>query len=156
LAALTPFIKKFRSFTGRNYIYNVNTNSILEVTKILYDIIDNYKSILSAKSKYSKYYSIFEIENLVKEIAEVSREKGLFSPHKPRRMVVPFNGKRELEILLKDIKHMTLLLSENCNMRCEYCIHSGLYFYERPHRNVFMSLETAMKAVNFFMMSSDI
>ena len=36
-----PFIKKFKD-SGFYYIYDVNTNRIVEVEKPIYDIIDNY------------------------------------------------------------------------------------------------------------------
>lgn len=48
------------------------------------------------------------------------------------------------------IQQMVLQVTQNCNLRCSYCAYSGKY-YNRQHNNKRMSLDTALRAVDFLM-----
>jgi len=45
--------------------------------------------------------------------------------------------------------HITLGITDNCNLRCKYCIYSGIYPEERAHSNTNMSVETVNNVVCF-------
>lgn len=51
------------------------------------------------------------------------------------------------------LKGMILQLTQNCNLRCKYCVYSGGY-YNRKHNNKRMDWETAKKALEFFIKHS--
>ena len=40
---------------------------------------------------------------------------------------------------------LVLELTQQCNFRCEYCVYSGHYKYERKHQNIRMSKEIVDK-----------
>jgi len=48
------------------------------------------------------------------------------------------------------VSEMVLQVTQNCNLRCDYCVYSGSY-YNRTHSAKRMSKETAFKAVDFLM-----
>lgn len=50
----------------------------------------------------------------------------------------------------------TLILegSQDCNMRCSYCIYGGIYLGERRHLNFNMGCDVAKKATEFFLAHS--
>ena len=48
---------------------------------------------------------------------------------------------------------MVLQVTQNCNLRCEYCVYSGTY-YGRTHTAKRMSTSTAFRAVDFLMQHS--
>lgn len=50
-------------------------------------------------------------------------------------------------------KLLTLQVTQQCNLRCEYCAYSGIY-KNRTHSNKRMSFETAKKAIDFFLSHS--
>ena len=45
---------------------------------------------------------------------------------------------------------LTLQVTQQCNLRCEYCAYSGIYD-NRTHSNKRMSFETAKKSIDFFL-----
>ena len=51
---------------------------------------------------------------------------------------------------LKNVKDLTLELTQNCNLRCKYCTYSGLYKSRRPHQPQIITHQTAQKAIKFF------
>lgn len=50
------------------------------------------------------------------------------------------------------IGQLTLILTEECNIRCKYCIYSGQYDNMREHSSQVMSFETAKKAIDIYIM----
>ncbi len=54
-----------------------------------------------------------------------------------------------INALDNSLDHMILGLTEDCNLRCEYCTYSGHYKYTRNHSSETMTFETAARAVSF-------
>lgn len=46
---------------------------------------------------------------------------------------------------------LILIVTEDCNFRCKYCVYSGVYDNQRKHNSSVMSLETAHKAVENYL-----
>lgn len=53
------------------------------------------------------------------------------------------------------LSNLILVLTKDCNLRCDYCIYSGLYRGFEPLGKSFMSRETALKAVDIFLSLND-
>ncbi|WMJ85630.1 Cys-rich peptide radical SAM maturase CcpM [Anaerocolumna sp. MB42-C2] len=59
-----------------------------------------------------------------------------------------------LEFYLNEcIEQITLQVTQNCNLRCDYCAYSGKY-NNRTHSKKSMSFETAYKAIDFLVKHS--
>lgn len=54
------------------------------------------------------------------------------------------------EIASSQLEDLLLQVTQNCNLRCEYCTYSGKY-YNRTHSTKHMSFEVASRSVDFFM-----
>ncbi|PKP57115.1 radical SAM protein [Candidatus Atribacteria bacterium HGW-Atribacteria-1] len=50
-------------------------------------------------------------------------------------------------------KQLILIITENCNLRCKYCVYSENYTNTRVLRNVNMDFETAKKAIEKYFFS---
>ena len=50
---------------------------------------------------------------------------------------------------------MVLQMTQNCNLRCKYCVYSGEFAHMLPHSNKKMSLDVARKSVDFLMNHSN-
>lgn len=57
------------------------------------------------------------------------------------------------EYVNSKMQQLILQVTQNCNLRCEYCSYSGSY-YNRKHSNARMDAETAKKAVDFYIKHS--
>lgn len=55
--------------------------------------------------------------------------------------------------LERQMNELVLQVTQNCNLRCEYCVYSGSY-YNRTHSHKRMSKDTALKAIDFLMAHS--
>lgn len=153
----TPFIKKFKT-NSNYYIYDVNTNRILLATKVMHDI-----------ASYIDYYSIDEIYELIKDkydelpksefeatyrkLKYYKHKYDLFSTTRPKAR--GFLHIPTIEMLQQHYEHspiqmLTLEITQQCNLRCRYCIYSGKYACFRTHRARHMSFEVAEKGLRFY------
>lgn len=54
---------------------------------------------------------------------------------------------------LNGFRQLVLMITEECNIRCKYCVYSGNYSNTREHNNSSMSVDTAKKAVKQYLLS---
>jgi len=140
-----PFIKKFTN-AGYYYIYDVNTNQIVEVEKNLYDAIDEYhEGFNDLKHKTAVRRKPIE------EIKKASKELGLFSAFRPTKVTMGISTAFDAEKLHKNgLNQLLLEVTRKCNLKCRYCHVSGKYSKNTSIHD-HMNKDTSHKAVDFFL-----
>lgn len=151
------FIKKFK-IEDRYYVYDVNKNAFLRVEESVFHILKSNdpqdEEITINLKKYQK-----NVLNTARKNIEAMKEKGFFLTKKPIVTFCHSMTKAEFWELIKDTLHnklykITLVVTEDCNLRCKYCSYSGKYLYHRRHSTNYMSSETMRKAVDFYFIHS--
>ena len=120
------------------YIYDVNTDKILEVPEKVYEVlkkIPDYEEVLQIRDKEVRAY----ILNLI-EHGFLKADRVQITEHPESKYVNSYINNNMTSVILQ--------VTQNCNLRCEYCVYSGSY-YNRVHNNKRMSLETAMAAIDY-------
>ena len=115
------------------YMYVRNINSIVRIKEEEFQELLNVKRAGNIDSPVVKKYKelgIF-IDNPVKIIEH------------PNTEILGFQAKYLCQ-------QLTLQVTQQCNLRCEYCAYSGLY-ENRTHANKNMDFDTAKKAIDFFL-----
>lgn len=77
------------------------------------------------------------------------RSKGFLSSHTVKEIKHPATDLLEYHLSRK-IKSLTLQITQNCNLRCKYCIFSGNY-ENRTHKAVNMTYEMAKNGIDFLL-----
>jgi uncharacterized protein len=149
-----PFIYKFRTVNGR-YIYDVNSNHILEVDPVVHDVISLWGTMPNDKISETLCHKFTqeEIRRAMAEIVSFSKA-GFFKYFRPTalRYHKPFAAmRRDLKTRLEQV---VLGVTETCNLRCGYCSYSGRYLYKRSHSPKNMSWSIARKAVDYLLSHS--
>jgi len=154
MQASTPFIKKFK--TEKNYyIYDVNSNKILQVNETVFDIVDYING--KKEEIFKKFNHKYSIHNINKNLQLTNRAKTrdrILSPNRPN---ISFGYKSINDIKCasnSNLSHLVLELTERCNQSCKYCGFSGRYSHIRAHGKKDMSFKTAKKAIDFFIKRS--
>ena len=128
-----PFIHLFSCSTGY-YLYDVNTDSILKVTPDTYQRLEKRENIEENEQiRKLKKYGYLKTSHV--QISEHPVTKLLPSLYENR------------------IGNLTLQVTQQCNLRCDYCVYSGKY-YTRTHSNKRMSFEMAKKGLDFLLSHS--
>lgn len=138
-----PFVKLFKSRYGY-YIYDVNTNRIIDITEKNYF---NLEKILRANCKVddgeiAQVLSDPEFQSLI--------EKGMLKSKYPEKIEMPESSK--LPYFLNHKLHiLTLQVTQQCNFRCRYCHYTyGDDVQYHSHNSSTMIWATAKAAIDFF------
>lgn len=136
-----PFIHLFEA-GKKKYIYDVNTNEILKISKELYKYIEDYLY-------YNK--NLIPDSNIEKELKNLKKygflkSKRVENTEHPETKFLKYHIDNKLSSVV-------LQVTQNCNLRCNYCIYSGSY-KNRVHSNKRMSFNTAKKAVDYLVQHS--
>lgn len=141
---MLPFIKLFSCKTGY-FLYDVNKNEIVELSKLEYKFILS-KMIEKQEGEY------FITDDKFVRLKELERN-GYFSKSRP------FKIEHELSpyvkyYLTKRLQGVNLQVTQDCNFRCRYCSFSGSGYYDRTHCNQSMSIDIAKKSIDFLKTNS--
>jgi len=134
---MSVIIKPFSTPMGY-YVYDREINSILVLSQDRYEAFERiYKK--QANEEDQKILKDFQEQGYCKE-------SQLEKIEHPTDKLLEFH-------LENKIKKITLQVTQNCNLRCSYCIYSGMY-EQRSHTNKTMSYETMKESVDFLMKHS--
>lgn len=138
------------------FIYDAPTNLIFQVDKIIYDILKYYKTIPDEAilKKFKNKYPLNELEKSLAIIKKQEKKYSVLSLDRPKAMCFEENEKKFWGKYKNSLQQLILNVTHNCNLRCKYCVYSGLYRGQRTHSNKQMSWETAKKAVDWYLAHS--
>lgn len=122
------------------YLYDVNSKMIVNISN---DLFDFFKSNENIKAE-------IEIPHKLEDEVRRLLKYDLFSKTDTGYEIEYPQGTNLEEILNNCMRIMTLQVTQNCNLRCKYCVYSGSYS-NRVHSNKRMSFETAKSAIDFCM-----
>ena len=119
------------------YIYDVNINSIVSIPEELYWFLDEWKNDIDR-----------EIPESLIETMQFLTEHGYLSEKRKINYVSHFEAAVLHDLLDSNMSSIILQVTQNCNLRCKYCVYSGSYI-NRTHTKARMSVDTAKKAIDF-------
>ena len=146
-----PFIHKFETERQR-YVYDVNTDRIIQVSPAVYDIVDDFGvlSVGQMVEKYSVWHTAEEIGNAYQTVELANQDEGLFSNNHPSEILYPLDEQALRCLYDEDVRTLCLGVTEQCNLRCSYCAFSGTYEFHREHNSTFMEFDVARRGIDFF------
>lgn len=130
-----PFIHLFECSTGY-YLYDVNTDAILKITGEIYKYLNNANN--DAPNE--------QVEKL-KEAGYLKSKHVQISEHPATKLLPSYYA--------TGLHSLTLQVTQECNLRCDYCVYSGKY-NTRTHSHKKMSYEMCKRGIDYlFAHSSD-
>lgn len=123
-----------------NYVYDRHTHSVFSVSDEEYRTLQKVeegevKPEESAVIAKYQEYGVLQ-ENVVEFIRHPATD---YLPH--------FINHRLGQLILQ--------VTQQCNLRCEYCCYGGSYSDMRQHANKWMSWETAKRAIDYYLSRTD-
>ncbi len=141
-----PHIHLFNIYQQK-YLYDVNTNAIMNISDKISDYLHSVLA-LPASSAPEIMALTETLDPEEKEDLQFIMSQGFLQDINDN-IVIRHGETDSLASLYKSNLNMaTLQVTQNCNLRCKYCVYSGSYI-NRTHNNKRMSLETAIKAIDF-------
>ncbi|MEO0253273.1 MAG: radical SAM protein [candidate division WOR-3 bacterium] len=103
-----------------------------------------------------KYVYVPYLSRIFRINSEIQVEEELKKLNIPSTFKLTYPEEIQIKELLerKVLRHLILNITENCNLRCKYCIYSGVYWYERKYSNNFAKIEIIKKGLEYFLNNS--
>lgn len=133
---------------GQFYLYDVNTNGICMLTESVYNFL---KDLKNAPQENARRYE--RLDKSDKDDIAYLLEIGYLKPLNENLAIEHYEVSKLENYYADSMQSIILQVTQNCNLRCAYCVYSGSYI-NRVHNNKRMSLETALKAVEFLAVHS--
>jgi len=153
---------EYKNFNGigfvlnnKYYIFSNYSNHILKTDELVFSIIDD-SFVIENKEIIAKNRNSFPESKISEALKNISKlkKKGILSNFKFKRLSIDSTAQNLpiiKEVLDKKLSVLILNVTENCNLRCKYCIYSGSYKNRRKHNNINdMPISIAKKSVDFF------
>ncbi len=141
---------------GQAYFYDVHQNEILEIDSALAAVLPlwNLNSRAEIEAEFAGEYQLSKIRASCDTIVTAQKEEGLFLAHRPL-LVPPDPGLSEPGVCDSNLQHLVLTVTDRCNLRCKYCLHGADLDWVRSHGQKSMSVEIALRALEYFLDRSD-
>jgi len=78
--------------------------------------------------------------------------KNLFKKYSASRKINikrPYITAEVLKMSLLELPQIVFEITQQCNLRCKYCIYSGEYYHQREHSKSFVSLKTVKAGLDY-------
>lgn len=137
--------------SNSRFLYDTGTNKLLgcrqEVFELLHGLMT--KGVDRAVSDFVAGHGEKELLASAGEIIDAVESENVLITKKATRFGLSDHYKNVDELLRHSVKSVNLEVTQECNLRCEYCIYHDHYKEKRNYSTGKMSMETARKAVDF-------
>jgi uncharacterized protein len=145
-----PFVKLFQTEFG-NYLYDPGTNKLLKCNDLIYAVVRQFQ-ITDVRTAIDSLLATYEKDLLAESLQEIidtiENENILLS--NPEKIYFDSLHFSNLENEINNnLGQITLEVTEDCNLRCEYCVYNDIVKDSRNHGRKEMELSTAYKAIDF-------
>lgn len=128
---------------NEHYGYDVNTNAIFKISD---ELAKYLKAVLdSEECNYENLYLCQDAQDGLDYLLS----QGLLQPLNDGMEIEHLETSTLENMYDSNLKGIILQVTQNCNLRCKYCVYSGSYV-NRQHNNKRMSLDTAKDVIDFF------
>lgn len=130
------------------YIYDGVTSEIIPSSDLIETIINQY--FTSSKDEIYKMTDHIMYDEFEHTYEYISRliDEGMFYK---KQQIESVNQPIKERILNSSGSQLTFVLTEKCNMRCEYCVYSDKYPHEIGYSDIEMNFDIAKRAINEFL-----
>ncbi|SDF33627.1 uncharacterized protein SAMN04488542_10957 [Fontibacillus panacisegetis] len=128
---------------GELYLYTVNQSGLFKIdNKTIAILNQDRKEYTEAFDNVSSLLDKQEFDELLQKMKDV---KFIESPENDNLIKTQLH--KEIE---KEISSLTLMIVQECNMKCSYCYGEGGEYYDKGK----MSLETAIQSIEYLITNS--
>jgi len=116
--------------SGQHYAYIKASNHIITLN-------NEWVASLNEKTKEQEIFDILE-------------QMGQLSGPEVSKVVWPMSQRQYIDQMQNQLQAIVLEVTQECTLRCEYCIYSGNYEGSRTHSSICMTKETVKQALDFY------
>lgn len=123
-------IKTIQTYAGNVYVYVPASNQIITLDR--------------------EWVASISLEEREATILTTLQSEGIDLNSQAEKYVLSFSPDELWDSIEHHVKCLTLEVTQQCSLRCTYCIYSGNYANERTHSGVHMSLEMMQRCIDYY------
>lgn len=135
----------------RFFVYDVGKNGITEVDEVLAAVLPLLGSVEDSQivDTLGPSYSAADVKRALAEIRSIEKQDGWFQSYRPNIVADRTDG-YDWAKYETSLNSLTLALTNQCNLKCQYCQLETGRGAENPSAALIMAQNTALKALHFF------
>ena len=143
-----PLARMLRTSSGY-YVYDTGTNKILECRKEVYDLIQELfvKDVNKAAADFISRWGENEFLAAADEIVEAMDTEKILVVKKATKSGLSDHFKDFKKMLTSSVKAINLEVTQDCTLRCAYCIYQDHFKEKRNYSQKVMGLDVGKKAI---------
>lgn len=141
---MRPIYRLFQISNQDYFVFDTYGNKIKKISKNCFEYLYKFSQ---EKINFFREVELVEDEEF-KAFYKESLEQGFFEKFHIEKLQHPMTELLE-DVLDANIESINLQVTQNCNLRCDYCPYTGNYYNNRKHSNKRMSYELAKKGIDF-------
>ncbi len=147
-----PFFGHLFQSDGNFYYYEATSQEIIALDPIMAVVLPHFEQCREGDipSCVRTFFQPGEVRAAVEAIEQAINSDDLFSRQRPQ-LVAALTPIKPDEPYATDLQHLVLTLTENCNLRCRYCMHGASLDWVRSHGHQSMTTATALQATRYFL-----
>jgi|GEM_PF-1258575 len=151
----TPYCHLFGTDSAK-YVYDLGSNELLAVAPELAAVLERWGRVPEWEIIHNLKddFLLSKIKGACATIRSARVEEGLFLALQPL-LATPNPRLSEPGVCDSRLGHLILSVTEQCNLRCGYCLHGAGLGWVRGHGSRTMNFGAARKAVEYFLARSD-
>ena len=145
---------RYMSNTNNQYIYDDASGNIFQWNNLYEEIINMYceHNLTTITENLLGKYNIDEIQEAYKFLNYWINKYHAFYRDDKNYNFDEIETEDKLYDLMKKVNTTLLIsLTDQCNLRCRYCIYSEEYEYTKEKSNKYLDMSTANKIVKFYL-----
>lgn len=150
-----PLACLFRSDSS-GYVLDTGTNKIMACSESVFHLLRAFLSYPVSLAIHNFLHQ-YEPEEFLKAAAEIQaaiEEENILRTTQATQFGLSDHFKDVKTLLQTEVQSINLEVSQDCNLRCGYCIYNTEVKSKRDHGHQFMSLEVAKKAIDYLKANS--
>ncbi len=151
-------IVRFQTDRGNRYVYDDNTGMVFPASDSLVDLLEAHQALPleEAAARLAERYDTRELQADAAFIRHWSDVYGAFyrpetlPPDLAARMRNVSPEEVDRQLAGSGTRQMILVLTEDCNLRCRYCVYSDAYSRTRNRTTARMPVDVGRRAIDYF------
>ncbi len=145
-----PLAKLFKTASDY-FLYDGGTNKILECRKEVFDLLQGLltNDVNKAQKTFSSRYGEQAFLKAANDIVEAVKKENILRVKKASQFGLSDHFANVEKILNSFVQSINLEVTQDCNLRCRYCVYNNHFNEKRNYGKKEMSLEVAKKAIRF-------
>lgn len=144
-------LAKLLSTPAGYYLYDSGTNKVLECSRGVYLLLNSlfFKYFPESVEEYVAEHGENSFLNASRQIIEAVEHEKILSAKKATQFGLSDHFRDLKRVLKSSVMGINLEVTQDCNLRCVYCIYQDHYLEKRNYSSKEMSTDIACKAIRF-------